>query len=359
MNKNIGMIIHNNQHLTDIGPLCEEFFLQNFNVILFINSDIKEKPHLSPYIDQTHFKKVKHGSFLWYKDNKELSQKLKEENVCAVFTEETIPFFRTPELFKNRTYKIYSIVHSVDNFHDKAIENGSIDTSIVAFEKYGDYLNWDKKDYVVLGLPKYDVIEQLDAENIRNIYDLPEKYILLLTPNNNLLSWFVVYKMVRQLKKAGYSIVLKGKRPKCHKWIYRLFSDNYFLSDGKHVSYYPFITHELIHASSGVIGFDTTAVEEILMIERLLVNFSIKPYRDKAAREGNFKQFVPMWNAEYVLDLNIMNYKKFGMFKKLPKFIHHFEKKNIDYTKIQRETFSIPGRSSKRIVEWVKDQLGL
>lgn len=353
-NKNVGVIVEINPDLTYVGPLCPELKKRGFVVILFVLGDKKAKPHYSPFLHPEHLSTIVNDKIVWYHDSGELAEKLKQENVAIVFTKEDVPFESEPELFKDRHYHIYSLVHSVDNLHLRGVVGGVLDKSIVGFEKYGEYLGWNKGSYVALGLPKYDIISSFDREKILKKYDLPDKYILLLTPNNNLLSWFVVYKIIRQIRKAGFKVVLKGKKPKCHKFIYHLFAKKYFLSD---LSFYPFITHELIFASSGVVGFDTTAVEEILMCEKLLVNFSIKPYRDKAAREGNFKQFVPMWNAQNVLDLNIMDYKKFGMFKKLPEFMSHFAKTGIDYVKVQQEVFSVPGGAAKRVVDWLEQNV--
>lgn len=353
MNKKIGLIIHTTSALTDVGPLAETLRARGFTVVAFVNSDPMVKPHYNPFLHQEFLKEITYDELVWYPTLKELAHKLEASGVVAVFTEETIPFFQEPEHFQNRSYKIYNLVHSVDNFHVKAVDAKTLDLSFVGFEKYGDYLGWNKETYRALGLPKYDVISRLNRDTIIKKYQLPERYILLLTPNNNLLSVYVVYRLIREIKKQGYGVIIKGKYPKCHKWIYKYLGEKYFLSD---VSFYPFITHELVFASHGVIGFDTTAVEEILMCERPLVNFSVKPYRDKAAREGNFKQFVPMWNAPYCRDLNIMNYHGLGALKPLPSFMDHFEK-IFDYKKIQEEVFSVPGGASERIIDCLEQTI--
>src|SRR3989344_4899946 len=351
MNKKIGLIIHTTSALTDVGPLAEALRVHGFTVVVFANSDPAVKPHYNPFLHQEFLKEITYDELVWYPSLSELSKKLESSGVTAVFAEEAIPFHQEPQHFQNRSYKIYNLVHSVDNFHPRAVEGKVLDLSFVGFEKYGEYLGWGKETYRALGLPKYDIVSRLNREAIIKKYDLPKRFILLLTPNNNLLSVYVVYRMIREIKKQGYGVVLKGKYPKCHKWIYKYMSEKYFLSD---VSFYPFITHELIVASSGVIGFDTTAVEEILMCERPLVNFFVKPYRDKAAREGNFKQFVPMWNAPFCRDLNIMDYHGLNVFKPLPAFMDHFEK-SFDYKKIQEEVFSVPGGASERIVQWLEE----
>lgn len=351
--KNIGIVVMTNSDITDLASLCLELKKRQFPVFLFAWKNIKTKPHYSIFLHQEHLQKIYRDKIVWFHDHKDLADKLTAQKVEFVFTKEAMPLVQSPNLFKIRPYKVYSLVHSVDNFHQKAIDSGVLDLSFVGYEKYGEYLGWDKKDYVALGLPKYDVISSLNVNEIREKYQLPEKYVLLLAPNNNLLNTFVIYKIIRKIRAGGYDVILKGKTPKCHRKLYGFMARKYFLSD---FSFYPFITHELIFASSGVVGFDTTAVEEILMCERPLVNFSIKPYRDKVSREGNFKQFVPMWNAPYCMDIPFFDHRRFGIFKKIPDFLHHFEKK-INYKKIQEEVFSIPGSASKRIVDFLEKEI--
>lgn len=352
--KKIGVIVVSNPDLGDFGPLCQELKKRGFTIILFARQDATIKPHYSPYLHKEHLLSVPHDAVAWYSKLADLDVALRREDIAAVFAKEAAPFAQNPEYFQGRQYKIFSLVHSVDNFHPSAIKGGVLDKTIVGYEKYGEYLGWDKRDYVALGLPKYDAIQNIQREDVIRKYGLPQNYILFLTPNNNLLSPLVVYRIVRKIRQAGYEVVLKGKKPKCHRLVYNFLAKKYFLSD---LSFFPFITHELIVASQGVVGFDTTAVEEILMCERPLVNFSIKPYRDKAAKDGNFKQFVPMWNAPYVLDLNIMDHKSIGIFKPLPSFTEHFKKTDIDYRAIQQAVFNIPGGASARVADWLEREL--
>lgn len=350
--KKIGIIVHINPVITDTGPLYSSLIRSGFEVVIFANANIRFKSQYNPKLHPEFLNIFSSSEIFWYNTYQDLADQLISSSVSAVFTEEAWPFIFDPKKFQNRAYKILNIVHSVDNCHPRAVSTGVLDQSFVGYEKYGEYLGWDKKDYTALGLPKYDVISSLDVHEIKKKYRLPEKYVIILTPNNNLLNVFVVYKIIRKIRAGGYEVVLKGKAPKCHKRIYR-FMAKYFLSN---LSFYPFITHELIFASSGVVGFDTTAAEEILMCERPLVNFSVKLYRDRASKEGNFKQFVPMWNAEYCMDIPFFDHRGLGIFKKIPDFLHHFQKK-INYQKIQEEVFSVPGGASERIVEWLKKNL--
>lgn len=341
----IGIIIHGNQNFADMGPLCERLRARGYGVFLFANAGDAKHEYLSPFLHQEYLFNILYDRIKWHASYEDLAENLRSSGVQAVFTQEDLPFCLAPELFHERSYKIYSIVHSVDNFHMKGRVAGTLDLSIVAYPRYGEYLGWEKGSYAALGLPKYDILSSLDAEEIRKKYGLPERYILFLTPNNSLVHPFVIFRIIRALRKNGYDVVLKGKAPKCHRWWYRLLG-RYFLTEQ---SFFPFITHELVVGSCGVVGFDTTAAEEVLMCQRPLVNFSAKPLREAWIKK-NFQQFVPMWASEYCLDLDIRNYHGKNAFRPLPAFRPHFEKK-IDYHAIQEMVFTVPGGASDRIIE--------
>ena len=186
----VGMIIHSNSVITDVGSLCSELKRRGVFIILFANGDTTFKPHYNPQIHPEHLASLEYDKIVWYRDTSHLAEVLQEEKIDVTFSEEAIPFVYDPDCFKERSYQIFNIVHSVDNLYKKAKKSQTniIDLSFVPFEKYGEYLDWDKADYVALGLPKYDVIASLDPVLIRKKYQLPEKYILVLVPNNNLLN---------------------------------------------------------------------------------------------------------------------------------------------------------------------------
>ncbi|MFA6427540.1 MAG: hypothetical protein WCW16_03805 [Candidatus Magasanikbacteria bacterium] len=353
MKKRIGMLIHTNQVLTSFGSLINELKKNNFLVYFFVNADPSIKPDINPCLHPQHIKKFPYDRLLWYKDNKELAKQIEDNDVSAILTVELQPLLHAPEFFKNRTYKIYNFVHNVNNWHTKGVELGILDKTFVGYEKYGEYFGWDKKDYLALGLPRFDGIVNFSKEEIQRKYDLPKKFILIFAPNNNQLNWYMVYRVAQEVKRSGYEVVIKGKYPKCAKFVYHFLANKYFLND---ISFYPFISYELVYASDGVIGFDTTAVEEVLMCSRSMVNFSIKSYRDREEKDGLFKPLKALWNSDFCLDIPLKGYNFFGIFKKLPKFMNFFSKK-INYKKIQTELVTRPGGASERVVEWLSQEV--
>lgn len=353
-NKTIGFIVESNDFISYFGPLCEEFHKQGFLINIYSNCELSRgiKNFLVPISDQKHLSSLIKDKIIWYESRADLAKKLERDNPVCVFAVEAQPFSNSPELFSDRKYKIFNLTHSVDNFHLQAITNGSIDKSIVPFENYPDLLDWKKEDCLPFGTPKYDHVHKLLSEDIRKKYHLPKKYILIFAPNNMSVPLPVFLKIIIRLWLNGYHAVIKGKFPRCHQNFYHYLS-RYFLSQE---SFYPFIVHELIKASSGCIAFDSTVVEEVLMLEKPLVNFSTKPYREKREKEGNFKMFSPMWKSDFCLDLKLLNSENIiPHFADIPNFIKHFQRKDIDYKKIQAETFFIPGNASKNIVSFVKN----
>lgn len=349
METKTAFIVHQNDFLTYFGPLMAKAMANKNQVLLFANkSQPHSKPHLNPFLHPEHLQQVPYSRIIWYETPEALAGLLqKEGGRLAVFTVEALPMDANPAPFKFRRYKIYNLPHSADNIHTKAIAEGVLDKSIAPFEKYGEYLGWNKTDFVVLGSPKYDSINSLSAEAIRKKYALSSPCIVIFAPNTKLLPFSIFLKIFLRIKMAGYKVVIKGKYPGRHHPLYR-FLGKYFLSQK---SFYPSVVHELLTASQGAVAFDSTVVEEALMLRKPLVNFSIKPYRTE---RKNFKQFIAMWQSDFCLDINLQTNTPGRYLTKLPPFTHHF-KKTVDYQKMQKETFFVPGGVSQKILEFVEN----
>lgn len=342
--KKIGFVVHINNNLTAFGSVIEEFYDHGYEVHIFADAVVDRKLEYNPFLHQEHIKKTKFHHLHWYKSYQELAKKINKFDIDSVFLSEALPFALEPKLFKDRKYKAFNLVHNVDNFHIKAIKEKVIDKTIVPYDKYGECFGWNKEDYIALGAPAYDIVGKLSKNKIIEKYNLPQNYILLFLPNNYLLNPHVVYRIIKKIKRAGYKVVIKGKKPKCYRGIYNLFGKCF----SNNLSYYPYITHELIYASSGVVGFDTTGIEEILCFEKLYVNFNIKTYRETSF---TIRAYRRMWNADFCLDINLLNSPKFRrmiMFAKIPDFMHHF-KKPVNFNKLQQELFFKPGGTAERI----------
>ena len=112
----IGVIIHFNHVLTDVGPLCARLKARGHTVRFFANAGEAKHAYHSPYRYPEHMRAVPYDTLDWYHSNAELGDMLRRSDVKAVFVEEVIPCCLEPVHFQNRSYSIFNIVHSVDNF---------------------------------------------------------------------------------------------------------------------------------------------------------------------------------------------------------------------------------------------------
>ena len=121
-----------------------------------------------------------------------------------------------------------------------------------------------------LGSPKYDI--ELDKKNILKKYDLTNnKKCVILFPRNKDLHLINLNLIYETLKSQGYELLVKtrgkdGVANASHR------GDKYFVD----TSWFPHTTMELIEISDFVINFDSTSVEEAIMLNTPLINFKIK-----------------------------------------------------------------------------------
>jgi hypothetical protein len=344
----IVLILHEADFLASYVPLFEPLRQQSFQVIVALNTH----PHLKPQhraIDKLPqiTTALPEALYTFFENYPQLARYLEEQKPDMVLTVEGLPFNLAPELFQKRSYPVYSLIHCVDNMTPAGVAAGVVDHIITPFAKYGEHLGWPATiPSTPLGNPKYDSVDFLKPKAIRSKYRLPENYLLMFAPNWDLVPGLVLWRIIRFFKRAGFAIILKGKWPKCHRWYFRFLADRYFLSER---SLYPFIVHELLTASSGAIGFDTTAVEEALMFEKPLLNLSVKSYRSNR----NFHQYEYMWSAPFCLDIPFHDHNWRRVIREYPDIIAHFSK-TFDYAATQRATYTPPGKASERIARFLK-----
>lgn len=135
-------------------------------------------------------------------------------------------------------------------------------------EKY-DTLS-DKNVY--LGSPKYDV--EIDVEETIEKYELDGvKSALVIFPKSRDLNIPNMQNIYRYLKNMGYRIIVKT-RGKDH--VPENLRGDYFFED---TSWFPHTSMELIDYCDVVVNFDSTAIKECIMMEKPVVNFHVKPFK--------------------------------------------------------------------------------
>ena len=125
-----------------------------------------------------------------------------------------------------------------------------------------------------LGSPKYDV--DYDSTEICKKYNLNDtKKCLIILPklkdlsvDSNLLN-----KIYSTLKSCNYFVIGKQRKKDSHP----SFKNNCDLYIEESTSYFfPWITMELISISDFIINFDSSSIEECLMLNKPLIYFSVK-----------------------------------------------------------------------------------
>ena len=366
-NKIVIVIPHLITHRT-LGSLATALLQKEYHVIALCNSDQTYKPSINPYLNRHFLSEVPYTEIQWYGDNQDLQHKLSIISPAVVFSMEGVPFYYDETDFSDRDYLSINIAYNTDNCHEK-IRNRSVDKTVCISEDYAVDMGWEKGTYLPLGSPKYDSILHFDRDEIRSKYKLPDKYILLFAPNKkwsetgylknmgdkvahkfyrhrDMVSFTLLEKIVSQIRSHGYECVIKGRTPKAHDPSWKKLSDYYFLE----TQYFPGPKLELLFASEGACGFDSTVVEEVLMSRKLYVNFNIKRYRTTAA-ETNWKNLIKMWESEFCLDIPTFSANRLFFPEGVHEFMPHFKKTNIDWDKVQGDLSYRLCNASEKIIE--------
>ncbi len=355
--------------------MVHRFRERGYRVIGICCGDQKFKPEKNPFLKQSALKGVPYSEILWYQTPEDLKNKIDSVKPHAVFTMEGVPFYYEEEIFKNRNFKSYSIVFNTDNLHSRIIHT-LVDKTICPSEKYARLMGWKKGTYLPFGTPKYDSLGEFNASKIKEKYKIDNDFIVIFAPNRieewinfyTRLGWSpsswskwiwklcksrplvhdqVLDQVINQITDSGLEFVMKGREPKAHNPAWSKYGKRYLLEE----SYFPGTNLELIFASKGVIAFDSTVVEEALMVKKPLVNFNVKSYR-KSSAITHWKLMEEMWNSEFVLDIPLLNA---GSGQQVPSFMTHFDK-SIGWKENQEKYFYPWADTSSKIIDWLEAQ---
>ena len=148
---------------------------------------------------------------------------------------------------------------SVDRINDK--KNKKIFSLVEQDEPYYLYKKYDLKYNSIDICKKY----KLDSTK-KCLIILPK--LKDLNPNSNLLS--NIYKV---LKSCNYFVIGKQRIKDSHS-DFKNKCDLYLEEDTSY--FFPWITMELISISDFIINFDSSSIEECLMLNKPLINFNVK-----------------------------------------------------------------------------------
>lgn len=153
---------------------------------------------------------------------------------------------------------------------------------------FAEYYKRISDKNVYIGSPKYDVLIEEDV--VRKKYNIfSKKNVLIVFPRNIYVHKIDLNKLYNFLKDKGYNIIVKTRDKDV---VSKEFRGDWYYED---YSWFPHTTMELMTLCDFVINFDSTAIEECVMMMRPLINFHIKPK----------KQMDFLYNYKYCRDLNI------------------------------------------------------
>lgn len=170
--------------------------------------------------------------------------------------------------------KIFSLVEQDEPYYLYKKYINEVDNVIFPNKFFADWFESVSDKNLYLGSPKYDL--KYNSIDICKKYklDSTKKCLIILpklkdlNPNSNLLS--NIYKV---LKSCNYFVIGKQRIKDSHS-DFKNKCDLYLEEDTSY--FFPWITMELISISDFIINFDSSSIEECLMLNKPLINFNVK-----------------------------------------------------------------------------------
>lgn len=215
---------------------------------------------------------------IWFQNAADLVDSCRAQGIVNLFTLEAMPLGEEP--YEDPGINLYVITHMTDFnrtlswYYDKA-------SHILFHSRYmaGDHALRDpEKKFRYTGYSQYLVLPGLNRETILEKYGLPSdrRIIFIFGPQKKFYTQTrcVLRILADYARERGFFLVYKTRRknpvtPRL-RWLLRSFKTVY------DESYYPPTSLELMHVSDLVVNFDSTGIQEILMLEKKVVNIHVK-----------------------------------------------------------------------------------
>lgn len=248
-------------------------------ILIFIYS--RNEKLTSPVRNRESLEILKPYPWVWYKKAEDVIRGCRERGFRNLITLEGEPF--QDEDNTDRDLNVVVITHMVDFTRTLPWYYEDVDR-ILLHSRYMTH-NLEFKDeqgkFLYTGYPQYLVLKDLDAQEIRKKYDLPagDRILCVLGPKK--MFYRETHRVLKEIcdyaRERGLYIVYKTrKKDRVSLYIRWLLRNHRYFYD---VSFYPPTSLELMFVSDLVINFDSTGIQEILMLEKKVVNFFTKHYR--------------------------------------------------------------------------------
>lgn len=215
---------------------------------------------------------------VWFESARDVAETCGSEGIQNIFTLEAMPFGE--EDYDDPGWRLYVITHmtdfnrTLDWYYEKAF-------AVLFQSRYmaGENSARDRDGkFVYPGYSQYLVLPDLDEKRILDKYGLPEgkRILFIFGPQKKF------YRQTREImdhlceyaRERDCFLVYKTRRknpvPLYLRWRLRPFRTFY------DESYFPPTSLELMHVSQAVVNFDSTGIQEIVMLEKKVLNFYLK-----------------------------------------------------------------------------------
>ena len=210
-----------------------------------------------------------------------------------------------------------------------------VDYIIFPNKKFAEEYGTISPKNLYFGCTKYDLdYSRISRKSITNKYSLDynKKFALIIYPKSRDLSNFFIKNIIDDVRKIGLTPILKhrGKENILNSFGCVYFGD---------FSWYPHTTLELMNISDVVINTSSTSIKESIMMNKPIVNFSVKPH----------KRLSFLYNYDFVTDFQGYNKKDFetALNEKL------YSNYDLEFEKCKQEVLFNLGTSS-RILDYLK-----
>jgi hypothetical protein len=249
---------------------------ERYRIVFFVFQE--DEKVTSPIRNRRHLERIEPYTRYWFRSAADLAERCRREGIVNLITLEAMPLGE--ESYTDPGLNVYVITHmtdfnrTLDWYYDKA--RYILFHSAYMAEEHAERDREGKFRYT--GYSQYLALPELDRKTILEKYDLPEGggFLFVFGPQKKyyretkrFIRWLGEYA-----RERGCLILYKTRKKNPvtpHlRWLLRgcrAFYDE---------SYDPPTSLELMSVSDAVVNFDSTGIQEIVMLEKKVLNIDVK-----------------------------------------------------------------------------------
>ncbi len=271
----LGFVLKEITYLKAFMPLVR-LWEGRYQIVFFVFRE--DEKATSPIRNRRHLGVLEPYSRYWFHSAVDLAEQCRREGIVNLITLEAMPLGEEP--YEDDGLNVYVITHmtdfnrTLDWYYDKA-------GFVLFHSKYmaGEHAARDRDGkFRYTGYSQYLALPELDRETILRKYDLPEgkRFLFVFGPQKKfyrdtrrIIRWLGEYARERGILLL-YKTRRKNPATPTLRWLLRggrVFYDE---------SYDPPTSLELMFVSDAVVNFDSTGIQEIVMLEKKTLNIHVK-----------------------------------------------------------------------------------